>query len=247
MRISKLASHALIVGTAAAFLVASLGYLTLEGRREALAAYEIQQLGGQVYFAWRLDPAIQTTDTKGMKEWRKWLAYVVDGVDLAYSHSQIGDEDLAQLRPLRHLRWLRLCNSRTTDAGLEHLVELSGLKGLDLRNTQVTDVGVSRLCQLQHLEWLDLRDTQATDSALISLKELPRLRVINLQGTRMTQDAVAALRAQLPEARIQFEQQHQPPPVFTELPESKGIPAGVTGQEFLLGSEAQLTSKGNSP
>ena len=182
--------------------VMSFGYLLVEGRSQSMAANAIQELGGKVSFAWRLDSAIQSCVGHDTTDWRNWLVYVVDGVNLAYCPSQVCDEDLVHLKPLGQLRWLRVGNAQITDAGLEHLAGLNGLTWLDLHNTQITDAGLTHLYRLKNLRRLDLRDTQITDSGVAGLGQLSRLEFLDLQGTRVTSEAAAALRARLPEMRI---------------------------------------------
>ena len=198
----RLASHATARGARLGFIrkpllltaglvaicVAPLGRWVHETGREFQAATRIQQLGGVIFLAWRLDDAIQgrAPSDLGVTDWSGRLNQHVAGVNLGNSSAAIHDDDLVLLRPLIHLRWLRLGNQPITDTGLEHLAGLHDLTWLDLHHDQVTDAGLESLAGLERIEWLDLCQTHITDAGLEHLKGMTNLQMLILNNTQVT-------------------------------------------------------------
>ncbi|MEN6450633.1 MAG: hypothetical protein ABFC96_09095 [Thermoguttaceae bacterium] len=98
-----------------------LRYRRLQPVREAMARLE------------NCDPRVQYRDEQ---VW--WL-------DFSSSPTKPGDDDLANLEPLKDLEILNLSGSPVTDAGLKHLQELKNLHHLTLTGTLVTVDGVDKL------------------------------------------------------------------------------------------------------
>ena len=92
---------------------------------EAKAVEAIKKLGGKV-----------TRDDK-------LPGKPVIGVDLAFT--AVTDEDLKELKELKQLTTLNLCNTQVTDASLKDLKELKQLRTLHLGRGKVTDAGVKDL------------------------------------------------------------------------------------------------------
>jgi hypothetical protein len=67
--------------------------------------------------------------------------------ELGLRHAEIGDEGLAYLQGLTHLRSLTLAHSNLTDAGLQHLKSLTTLKYLDLDRTMTTKEAVDDIAK----------------------------------------------------------------------------------------------------
>lgn len=219
---NRVFSYLLMLTFLVAVVAAPLGLLMLEGHRESLATIEVRQLGAQVFTAWRLDPAIQSASRLEVPSWRLWLEYVVDGVDFANCREAVGDEDLACLRPLSHLTWLRVYNSKTTNAGLRYIAGLQKLKWLELRKAPISDAGLTHIAILKRLRWLDLRDTLITNAGLASFEGMTQLKFLNLQGTRVTFAAVEKLQKRLPNTKI----------LFGRHPDLSRASDGLTGNEL---------------
>ena len=85
-------------------------------KRQREAAAEIEKLGGKI--SW--------SEPSGT-EWERSLLgddlfHDVEFVDL--QHTQVTDEDLVYLKPMRHLKCVNLCWTTITDDGLQHLMGL---------------------------------------------------------------------------------------------------------------------------
>lgn len=111
-------------------------------------------------------------------------------------------EVLAELHSLPHLERLNFTHSEVTDRDLEQLKRLVTLGHLNLRHTQVTDQGLARLEHLTNLSFLQLDYTGITDAGLDHLKGLSRLRFIHLENTQTTAEGRARLQKALPNCTI---------------------------------------------
>jgi len=93
-----------------------------------------------------------------------------------------------------------------TDADLRCVVRFPRLERLHLeRSIDLTDAGLVQLASLKHLKRLVLGEAdQVTDAGLLQLAKLRNLRVVRMdRGRRMTSAGIEALRAALPNCRIE--------------------------------------------
>ncbi len=103
---------------------------------------------------------------------------------LDLSRTNVQDADLARLSHLTSLEFLRLSETRVTDAGLKHLKDLRvpyltlGLED----GPRITDAGAELLGQMMALGHLGLDGALITDAGLEHLKKLRHLRVLTLNG-----------------------------------------------------------------
>lgn len=112
--------------------------------------------------------------------------------------------DLAPIAGLTNLEDLDLHGTGIRDDAVVHLQNLRGLRRLDLQGTDITDAAVPVLEQLTNLETLNLYRTKISNAGLARLAKLAKLRDIDIRYTRATASGYDALRAALPDARIQF-------------------------------------------
>jgi hypothetical protein len=111
----------------------------------------------------------------------------------------VGDEAAKQLERLSNLRDLTLSRTLVTDAGLRHVSP--SVRFLRLADTKITDAGAGAIRRLNDLEYLDLDRTQISDSGLLALVNLPRLRHVSVYGTRVTAAGVAGFLRTSPTTR----------------------------------------------
>jgi hypothetical protein len=89
------------------------------------------------------------------------------------------DADLAYMKEIPTLEFLRLEETRVTDVGLLHLSALRTLRRLDLSGTCVTDAGLSLLVGLTMLNELNLRSTGVSDAGVAELQRIfPKLKIM---------------------------------------------------------------------
>ena len=142
-------------------------------------------------------------------------------LDVAF-HLADGKIEDAQLAPLKNLPKLAQLNVRgkeITDAGLVHLKDAKGLVRLHLEKTKVTDAGLEHLKGLENLEYLNLYGTAVTDGGLKHLEGLKKLKRLYLWQAPVTDAGVAALKAALPELKI--DRGIEPPKPAEAKPEEK--------------------------
>jgi hypothetical protein len=145
---------------------------------------------------------------------------------LALGHTSVTDEGLGQIPHVSRMDWIDLSFCRVTDVGVRHLAgasklnqlslertlitdaslaivaQFTDLRELDLSRTAVTSAGLQKLAGLRKLEALWLTNTAVDDAVLSVLRQFKSLRTLDVQGTSVTPSAVRALRAELPELRI---------------------------------------------
>jgi hypothetical protein len=102
-----------------------------------------------------------------------------DVVGLQLRYSSICDDDLLNLRPLRH-----------------------EIDVIDLEGTKVTDEGLKHLLCLEFLENLCLSNTSITDSGLKTISKINTLGVVHLEGTLTTLDAIMQFGKMVPGCEV---------------------------------------------
>ncbi|MBN2476529.1 MAG: hypothetical protein JXB62_18085 [Pirellulales bacterium] len=120
------------------------------------------------------------------REWQDYGPPLVRGYEIMLRGEHFGDEDVAQVRSIRDLRWISLSESGITDEAFRHLADMPCLEGIDLSGTRVTDAQLGRLTALQGLRWLDLSDTKVTGEGLPALASLPRLETLLVNHNRIS-------------------------------------------------------------
>ena len=118
--------------------------------------------------------------------------------------TMVTDEGLKYIAGLTNLEELDLFGARVTDKGIEYLRKLKSLRKLNLLGAQVTDDSMPVFASMEHLEALNLYRTKVTNSGLAQLQALKELTDIDLRYSRVTPNGIDALRAALPNAKVQF-------------------------------------------
>ena len=93
------------------------------------------------------------------------------------------DEDLISVGRLARLKSLVFNYSNITNDGLEHLIPLRSLKELDLKRANISDAGLISVGRLQSLTHLNLQQTKVTGHGLIHLRSPRNLTALSLQST----------------------------------------------------------------
>jgi uncharacterized membrane protein/mono/diheme cytochrome c family protein len=98
----------------------------------------------------------------------------------------VTDKDMDLLLPVKkQLVWLKLSDSKISDAALPVIAQCTNLRRLQLDNTAVTDKGLASLVALKQLVSVNLVGTKITAAGLLQLKELKQLQSIYLYQTRI--------------------------------------------------------------
>jgi serine/threonine protein kinase/formylglycine-generating enzyme required for sulfatase activity/Leucine-rich repeat (LRR) protein len=133
--------------------------------------------------------------------------------------TDVGDDELENIRPLKRLMWLRAGGTAITDAGLQHLSALPKLSKLELGGACISDVGLAHVAKLSQLTSLKVSGPKMNDAVIKHLGSLKNLTHLDLRPTMLmatsderlmpnlvTAAGVAELRAALPNCEILWEQ-----------------------------------------
>lgn len=134
-------------------------------------------------------------------------------VELCLPDRMRSDESLAPLGALTGLRALDLKSAGLTGSGLRHLAKLPRLERINLfNNFRIDPAGLSEVAKLPALRALNLgschhpfEDEQKsglTDEGVARLAASRSLRRLDLRGNRISPAAVRAIRAALPDCRV---------------------------------------------
>jgi uncharacterized membrane protein/mono/diheme cytochrome c family protein len=113
------------------------------------------------------------------------------------------DKEINLLLPLKkQLVWLKLNDTKITDAAAAVLVQCSNLSRLELMNTGFTDKGVSQLVSLQQLQLLNLAGTKITAAGLLPLKNAKQLQSVYFYRTGIKNTDWALLQKAFPKVKL---------------------------------------------
>lgn len=110
------------------------------------------------------------------------------------------DAQAAMLNPLaEQIVWLKLGNTKVTDAALSEVAKLKNLNKLHLEHTAVTDAGLAKLKDMKYLEYLNVIGTQVTDAGLKAMAGNKGLKSIYVWQSMVTDSGIAELRRARPD------------------------------------------------
>jgi uncharacterized membrane protein len=100
--------------------------------------------------------------------------------------------------------WLKLQDTKITDAGLKELSNCKNLVRLNIEGTMISNNSISVLKQLPNLEYLNMVATKIDDNGLIELAGNKQLKNIYCWQTGVTQKGVDALYKLNPAIHVDF-------------------------------------------
>jgi hypothetical protein len=119
------------------------------------------------------------------------------------SAANAGDSAVKLLEPLAsQLVWLKLGDTKITDAAMASVAKLVSLTRLSLNNTTLTDKGIALLQSLSHLQYLNIAGTGITATGLTALKGLPDLQSIYIYQSEVTRADTGLLKQVFPKVTI---------------------------------------------
>lgn len=119
------------------------------------------------------------------------------------SATNTGDSVVKLLEPLApQLVWLKLGDTKITDAAMAFVAKLVSLTRLSLSNTAVTDKGIALLQSLSRLQYLNIAGTDVTAAGLTALKGLADLHSIYIYQSKVARTDTALLRQTFPKGTI---------------------------------------------
>jgi mono/diheme cytochrome c family protein len=113
------------------------------------------------------------------------------------------DKQMALLAPLaEQIAWLKLGDTKITDAALKEIAKLKNLNKLHLEHTAVTDAGLANLKNLAYLEYINLVDTKVGDPGLKDVATMKGLKSVYVWQSAVTDSAVSQVSKQHPDLLI---------------------------------------------
>ncbi|WP_189563451.1 c-type cytochrome domain-containing protein [Persicitalea jodogahamensis] len=121
----------------------------------------------------------------------------------AVNAPEFSDSKVAVLTPLaEQIIWLKLGDTKITDAALSEIAKLKNLNKLHLEYTGVTDAGLKNLEELPYLEYLNLVGTKVTDAGLQGVANMKTIRNVFVWKTAVTDAGIAQLRQARPDLNV---------------------------------------------
>ncbi len=112
----------------------------------------------------------------------RWLEDLPDIVDVIFVGDDFGDDYVAQLRPLKHLRRLICYQSPITHKGLATLSDMKELALVAIGYTPVGTLEVEQLCKLQSLKQASLFGTGLEDTLIEVLRKSSHFLVVDVRS-----------------------------------------------------------------
>ncbi|MDF1814920.1 MAG: hypothetical protein P1V20_22140 [Verrucomicrobiales bacterium] len=127
-------------------------------------------------------------------------------VDYRLTAEDATDDKFAAIKAISdHVAHLDLSRTQVTDATMSDVSKMDRLVRLDLHQTAISDEGLSHLKGLKNLRYINLYGTQVSDAGLNQLKSMKSLRAVYLWNSNATPKGAKALRAALPDAKINID------------------------------------------
>ena len=121
----------------------------------------------------------------------------------AVNAPSFSDAQVSLLMPLdQQIVWLKLGETKITDAALTELSKLKNLNKLHLEYTAIGDAGMKNLKALPYLEYINLVGTGVTDAGLQHLAGFKALKNVYVWKSSVTESGIAQLRKARPDLNI---------------------------------------------
>ncbi|MBB1283763.1 hypothetical protein HRH25_05190 [Flavisolibacter sp. BT320] len=112
-------------------------------------------------------------------------------------------DHIKKILPLqKQLVWLKLNDTKLTEAELAILGQLTNLRTLSLNNTGITDAGLASLKNLRNLQLLSVVNTKVTTAGLQQLSGLSNLQSLYAYQTGVKAEDTGSLRKIFPKTTI---------------------------------------------
>ena len=114
-----------------------------------------------------------------------------------------GDSAVQLLEPLApQIVWLKLGDTRISDAAMNTVAKLANLTRLSLDRTNITNKGIAQLKTLSKLQYLNIVGTAISAPGLVALGEMPDLKTIYIYQSKVAKADSSILRKTFPGATI---------------------------------------------
>lgn len=127
---------------------------------------------------------------------------------LFLSRTDVTDDGLRLLRPLKKLHELALSETRVDGKGFSALAR-SNIRFLRVARTPLNPMALGSLADYPELVALDVGGTQLTDADVPNLLRLRKLVYLNVARTGLSKAGIARLRDRLPDCEIELRDQRR--------------------------------------
>jgi uncharacterized membrane protein len=143
----------------------------------------------------------------------------------ALNVADFGDKEIELLKPLReNIMWLKIGNTKITNAALKEIVQLKNLQKLHLENTTITNEALKSLKELANLTYLNLVGTKITDASINDLAACKHLTQVYVWHSGLSTAGISRLKTALPNAQIESGVSEQDVAAFVKLGEKAPVP-----------------------
>lgn len=118
--------------------------------------------------------------------------------------SQLFDDAMEQLAPIKSLKRLNLFKVVVSDLGVEKLEGLANLQWLNLDQTQLTDTGLPFLSGMTEMSFMHLGSTGVSDAGMTHLTSLKKLKDLKLTRTAVTEQGAKTITDAIPGCEVQL-------------------------------------------
>ena len=123
----------------------------------------------------------------------------------AINDSDFNDEKIKLLTKLSHqLVWLKLANTKITDAGFREISNCKNLLRLNVENTSLSNNSITTIRQFQNLEYLNIISTKIDDQGLQELGGIKTLKNVYCWQSGVTEKGIQAFKKLHPTVKIEF-------------------------------------------
>ncbi len=113
-------------------------------------------------------------------------------------------EDLARLKQLSKLKFIRLKGPQITDEYLRQIANVPTLERIAIRNSKITPKGLAELIRLPFLDSLEVRDTNLESDGLLESVKNMKVTQLRLIGIGLAPDEAKKLIAALPATKVKL-------------------------------------------
>lgn len=158
------------------------------GNESSLSAVYLQKI-----------PAVNKADMEALKQENLIISPVAQHQNLveisAVNTPGLNDEKMKLISKLaQQVTWLKLSNTKITDAGIKAISNCSNLVKLNIGGNAITNISCNTIKHFQNLETLNIVGTMMDDNGLMELGVMKSLKNIYCWQTKITEKGAAAFK-----------------------------------------------------
>lgn len=175
----------------------------------------------------------------------RWRPADMESVKLVeLIQSNVTDEGLKELLPLKNLERLVIGSDKLTGSGFKHLAGLKSIRALELSGKKLSADGLGQLRQFPGLTELSVGSCNLSTDAIKALVSLEKLTVLKMEYVRLNEEGARELTRfkNAPAIRLSLESLSAPAPVLKGLQGVKNLTSLKVFSEIPAGSIKELVT-----